>query len=422
MGRPRPVGPIPILTLLVSQVILGCSVLRPATEPTPAPSATAPPSGIQLRVYDEIVAAIRDEYFLADFGGVDWAAQSGSRRSQVANGLDSESFADLVRGLLDLLPVGAASYLTRDERIAAELAETSVYSGIGAFVGLRAEPEPRIILLSVIESSPADEAGLLAHDAIYAVEGQPVRAEEGDAAIERVRGPEGTQVRLLVGSPDGTRRTHTLTRRQVTASDPVRTGIYADRLIYILAPVTADATLAQAVRAAISREAGEVQGLILDLRVAHSSPAWPILELFTLLADGEMGTFYRRGERSVIEVEGEDVDGSQSIPLVLLVGPDTAGTPEIFAAALQAVDRADTVGLPSAGRVLGYARRVLSDGSLLNYASSSFETVDGTDLGRTGAPPDTLVQADWDQVSPTFDPVLQAAGEILFGPSSLPAP
>lgn len=420
-SRPAP-GPILILGLLVSQVTLGCSVLRPAAEPTPTAPAAQPRSEIQLRVYDEIVGAIADEYIFADFGGVDWAAETASRRSQVAVGLDPATFASPVRELLALLPEGTASYLTRDERIAAELAEAPVYTGIGAFVGLRAEPEPRIILLSVIEGSPADEVGLLAHDAIYAVDGQPIRAEEGEAAIERVRGPEGTQVRLLVGSPEGTRRTHTLTRRQVTASDPVRTGIYGDSLAYVLAPVTADATLAQALRAALSPEAGEFQGLILDLRVAHSSPDWPILELFTLLTDGEMGTFYSRGQRSVIEVEGEDVNGSQSIPLVLLVGPDTAGTPEIFAAALQAVGRADIVGLPGAGLVLGHARRVLSDGSLLTYASSSFETAAGTDLGRTGAPPDVLVQADWDQVSARFDLVLQAAGETLLGPATLPEP
>jgi carboxyl-terminal processing protease len=367
-----------------------------------------------MRVFEEISSAIQEGYILDDFGGLDWSSEAQARRREIEGGVEPERFVEVVRELVSLLPEDTASYLTRQERIEAELAETAVYTGIGAFVALRAEPEPRIILLSVIEGSPAEQAGLQSHDAIYAIDGAPVRVDEGDGAIQRVRGSEGTQVRLLVGSPQGVRRTYTLTRRQVTATDPVRAGVYAGRLAYVLAPVSADSSLLQAVGAALSQSAVQFDGLILDLRVAHSSPDWPILELFSMLADGEMGTFTNRQERSPVEIQGVDSNGSQSIPLVLLVGPDTSGTPEIFASSLQATGRVSVVGLPTAGLVLGFTRRVLNDGSLLVFASSSFETSDGSDIGFTGVPIDVLVEADWDQVSAALDPVLQAAGEILL--------
>ena len=51
------------------------------------------------------------------------------------------------------------------------------------------------------------------------------------------------------------------------------------------------------------------------------------------------------------------------MPLVLIVGADTSGTPEVFAAALQAAGRAVVVGQPTAGAVQGFETISLPDGS-----------------------------------------------------------
>jgi C-terminal processing protease CtpA/Prc len=87
----------------------------------------------------------------------------------------------------------------------------------------------------------------------------------------------------------------------------------------------------------------------------------------------------------------------------------------MFAAALQAQGRARLVGLPTPGNVLTFEQQILADGSTLSFAQSSFVTPLGEDLGLVGLSPDLFVEDDWDQVSPTDDPVLSQAVDLLLG-------
>jgi C-terminal processing protease CtpA/Prc len=151
-------------------------------------------------------------------------------------------------------------------------------------------------------------------------------------------------------------------------------------------------------------------GVILDLRVAGPSATWPLLEMLTLFADGAVGEFYTRVDSQPLEVAGVDVAGSQDLPLVLLIGADTRGLPEVFAGVLQGAGRATLVGLPTAGDTEGFSEVALPDGSRLTLATSSVRLPDGTDFSVSGLSPDVLVDQDWDTYTTgENDPVLRAA-------------
>ena len=113
-------------------------------------------------------------------------------------------------------------------------------------------------------------------------------------------------------------------------------------------------------------------------------------------------------------IPGADISNSQTIPLAILVGPETSGAPEVFAGALQATGRASLVGLPTGGNVLSFRQPTLSDGSLLTFADSSYMTPNGRGLGISGLTPDLLIQADWDEVTPESDPVMRGAIDLLL--------
>lgn len=404
---------------LLASLICGIALAACRAEP-PVPTALPTPdlSGEQLQILDEIAQAIADDYLYPDFGGVDWEAETAVARHSIQGGLSDDQFTAAMQDLLASLPAGTASYLSRAERIAAELEASAVYEGIGAFVGMRGEPDPRIVLLSVIEGSPAQQAGLQARDAVYAVDGEPVTAEEGAQVLNQVRGPAGTEVTLEVASPLGARRQVRVRRGEVTAGDVLRVGGLAPDVPYMLMPASSDATVAETI-AALLQTAQEqeqpISGMVLDLRIAGASSQWPLAEMLALFGDGQMGQFFGRAGGQPILITGLDIGHSQSIPLVLLTGPDTKGSPEIFAAALQAGGRAQVVGLPSAGLVVGYRRQSLSDGSLLNFAESTYLTADGTDLGLEGVTPDLRVESDWDQSPADDDPVMQQALDLLQG-------
>lgn len=404
-------APAALIPIVCGLVLAACA----AEPPTPTPSPTAALAEHQLRVLEQVDQLIRDEYLYADFGGVDWAAEVALVRHRIEQSLSDEQFAQALSQLLAQLPAGTASYTSRAERIAAELESSAVYEGIGAFVAVRGDPDPRVLLLSVIQGSPAEQAGLQAHDAVYAVDGAPIAAEEGMEVINRVRGPAGTEVLLEVASPGEQPREVSVRRGQVTATDSLKGGLLTADVAYVLVPVTADMSVVESLAGLLinAEEDQPISGLVLDLRIASSGAQWPLAEMLTLFGAGDMGHFTSRQGDQPIEITGAEVANSQSVPLVILIGPDTSGSPEILAAALQARNRAVLVGLPTSGSILSFSRSTLSDGSQLMFAESAYITPAGQDLSRSGVLPDVRVEADWDQVEPGNDPVVTRALQLL---------
>jgi C-terminal processing protease CtpA/Prc len=138
--------------------------------------------------------------------------------------------------------------------------------------------------------------------------------------------------------------------------------------------------------------------------------------MLTLFGNGEVGEYYTRDGSDPLAIEGRNLAGSQTVPMMILVGPDTEGAPEIFAAALQSAGRARLIGLPTPGSVEGITEVPLPDGSRMFLATSSFRTPDNVDLADTGLTPDVAVNGDWDQISSEQDPVLAAALSLLLSP------
>jgi carboxyl-terminal processing protease len=406
-----------VLCLVISSLGLFSCSEREQTQAPPTITVIQPAiSEYQLAIIEEVDSVIRERYIFADYGGYDWEGAVDELNRQINGGMSQDQFSVALNGLVSGLPEGTAFYITREERITSELGNIPVYTGIGAFVSIRGEPVPRMILLSVMEASPAQSAGLDSHDAVYVIDDEPVRAEEGLSVVERVRGPEGTEVKLEVASPGESKREVLITRERVIASDKVYSTQLASGVSYILAPVMADKTLSDAILEVLQamEQQSQVSGLILDLRIAHTSADWPLEPMLRLFSDGQHGMFYDRSQLTPLEVEGADLFGSQSIPLVILIGPDTIGPSEIFAGSLQALGRATLVGLPTPGQLLGFESYRLSDGSQLSYAISSFLIAKGHDLAMYGLSPDVQMEHDWDQVSMLSDPVIEFAEQKLL--------
>ena len=228
----------PVWLLLVALLLAACAGTATTETPTEVPQRVQDElKTLQLTVLEEIRQAVVDNFVYSDFGGTDWESEASLARRRVDTGLTEEEFAAAVDDMVAALPEGSAGFMTRAERVEAEFQSSTLYEGIGAFVSFRAEPVPRVLLLSVIAGSPAEEAGLQAHDAIYKVDGFPVTADEGLSTIERVRGPAGTEVLLEVASPSEDAREVMVRRDRVTASDTLKGDLLAPGIIYVLVPV-----------------------------------------------------------------------------------------------------------------------------------------------------------------------------------------
>ncbi|HSB91074.1 MAG TPA: S41 family peptidase [Anaerolineales bacterium] len=387
-------------------------------EPTPGAEAN-PPIEIseQRAVFRELKSTIEEVYLYPDFNGVDWPALVATTQSHIDAGLDTEAFYRELEGFVAALN-DEHSYFESPVQVAAseaELAGTADFVGIGVLV----EPLPekgRLAILATFPGSPADRAGLQAHDSILAVDGLPV-AEDGQAFPQRVRGPECSAVVLTVQSPGEPPRLVEVVRQRFVASSPVLAQLVpttdGSRIGYIFVPTFFDESIPAQVRHALV-DFGTLDGLILDNRMnggGSSTVVEPILAFFT---SGTLGHFVSRTAERPLEVAADPVHNSQDVPLVILVGEDTVSFGEIFSGALQDIGRASIVGQTTLGNVEtlhGYEQR---DGSRVWIAEERFQPLHTeADWETQGIVPDVEAYADWDTFTLETDPGVAAALKLL---------
>jgi carboxyl-terminal processing protease len=409
---------IPIVVIILSLFLSACIGLIPLEE-EPVSGEFGPQASLQeqqTRTFEALWKNLEENYIYYETAEVNWSGLRQQYLERVSAGLTVEEFDALLQELQAELPEGSLTYQSRAERIEADVADASSYEGIGAFVGFNGEPEPHIVLLDVIEGSPAEQAGLKAHDSIFAIDGNPILLEEGLRAVDRVRGPAGSSVTLSIQSPGETERSVEVKRGKLTSTGRLEAyNLTGTNYGYLLFPPVGyemlDEDVVQSLQAFTTNR--QLEGLILDLRIASSTRGWPLEAIYTMFNDGTLGDFYNRTDKQSVEVQGQDVFGSQEVPLTVLVGQNTNGTPEILAAGLQMNERAIVIGEKTPGSIEAATSFYLPDGSEIFIQTTSFVLPNGNEVGTDGVVPDVAVEAGWDEILPNSDPVLDRAIEYL---------
>ncbi len=366
----------------------------------------------QSLVFESLWAHLEENYIYYETSKVDWDSLHDQYAQRIDSGLSSEEFNSLLNQLESELPENEIVFQSRAERIDADLANTISYGGIGAFVGFQAEDVPHVVILDVMPGSPAEKAGLQAHDSILAIDGEPVKLEEGLDAVQRVRGPAGTTTTLTIRTPGQPDREVELTRAQLTSGGALKTEELNDAGIgYVLFPPSVPVGITDEFILALTKFSSNdnFRGLILDLRISNATSAWPLEDMLTLFQDGNIGEVYDRNDSQALELDGQDMFGSQDIPVVILVGENTRGLPEVFAAAMQSNHRATVIGSNTSGTVETLAGYLLPDGSVVFIANTSFRLLEGNEVGVEGIVPEVQVEARWDEIVLDEDPVIQSA-------------
>ena len=160
-----------IILLQISGLLTACNAENTDDLSLPTPLPPSDRTELHLRTYDAFWAKLEPNYIFVGSTNFDWTLMPMQTRRQVSSGITDKEFDSLIDSFVDLFPDNTIIYRNRSERIDADLKATLSYEGIGAYITVVNEPIPHIVLLSVITSSPAEKAGLRAHDSIYSVDG-----------------------------------------------------------------------------------------------------------------------------------------------------------------------------------------------------------------------------------------------------------
>lgn len=291
--------------------------------------------------------------------------------------------------------------------------------GVGLQIALDAETGD-LTVISPLEGSPAEQAGIQPRDRILKIDGLPTANLTLDESAARMRGPIGSRVTLTVLREGNTVAEDLVLIRDRIALNPVTAELRSDLgetpLGYIrLSQFSANAT-EEVAHAIQSLEKQGAKAYILDLRNNPGGLLQSGIEIARLWLDEGtiVYTVNRQGVLGSFEAVGSALTHA---PLVVLVNPGTASASEILAGALHDNHRAILVGEKTFGKGLIQSLFDLSDGSGLAVTVAKYETPNHTDINKLGIMPDRVIPTESlllrSQVATASDQQYQAALELL---------
>lgn len=328
--------------------------------------------------------------------------------SEVITLIEKKSFrkVDISNMMQTMLKAGVASIDAHSTFIPnfEEVAETTSgkFSGIGVSIISKANEDESLLVVDIINDSPAEKAGMLAGDKIVEVAGEKLRGLSSDEVIGKIKGQIGTKVSLKV-----LRDKKPLSfdvKRDVIKDQTSYCYHFKDQNIYYFSLKLFSELAPQQIKNLLeTANSNNSKGIILDLR---SNPGG-VLESAVDMA----GLFLPKGSTVVLtkdnknQVTGEyttktDPILKNNLPIVILVNNFTASASEILAGALRhyaAQEGANNlsvflVGTTTFGK--GSVQEVIpiSNGCALKETTMLYFLPDGTSIQARGVEPDFLVK------------------------------
>ena len=383
------------LLLLVSVFLL--LVGGRSTNSTPAIAGHLP-ADLNYQSVEEVYDLLRERFD----GSLDW----------------DDLITGLKKGLVEATGDPHSEYLDADETKSFDDFLSGQFEGIGVEITNR---DGFLAVVAPIDGSPAKQAGILAGDLIFAIDGQPTSQMTITEAVNMIRGPAGTTVELRIHR-DISEPIILVITRDLISVPPVswrfEDGVGIIRLSYF-----SDQTVELLAQAAIDLTSQNPQGLVLDLR---SNPGGEVES-----ALGVLGFWLPAGQSAVeYYIGGQSVESGlvpvlpnsdliQSVfankSTVVLIDGGSASASEIVAGALQDYEVATLVGQKSFGK--GSVQQLIRLGDnngdeTLKLTISRFYTPLGQPIDGSGLTPDfTVLNSETDGV--VSDLQLQKAKELI---------
>jgi carboxyl-terminal processing protease len=285
------------------------------------------------------------------------------------------------------------------------------YEGIGAYVDTEGD---YLTIVSPIEGSPAEQAGLLPGDRVIAIDGEDMTGVAPESARLKVLGPEGTTVTLKVsreGEPDPLE--FTIRRAQIEIRS-AEGKMLEDNVAYLDINTFGEQTTRELRSALDNLLKQNPRGIIIDLRNNPGGYLSTAVEVSSEFIDQGVILYEQYGDGRREEHKALGNGQATDIPLVVLINEGSASASEILAGALQDYERATLVGVKSFGKGSVQNWVPLSDNQgAARVTIARWLTPDERLIDHIGLTPDVVVEMTTEDFEAGRDPQLDAAMETL---------
>ncbi len=287
------------------------------------------------------------------------------------------------------------------------------YEGIGAYVDLRGD---YLTIVSPIEGSPAEAAGLQPGDKVIAIDGEDMTGVPPEEARSKIIGPEGTPVTLTVSHDGQTNPLEfTITRAKIAMHSAEGKMLENENGIgYIDINTFGDQTT-QELRDALDKVLAEnPKGIIIDLRNNPGGYLKTAVEVSSEFIEKGPILYEKFGNGKLEEHDALGKGRALKIPLVVLVNEGSASASEILTGALQDYGRAKVVGVQSYGKGSVQVWQPLSNNQgAARVTIAKWLTPKERAIDHVGLTPDVIVEMTEEDYTADRDPQLDAAIQTL---------
>jgi carboxyl-terminal processing protease len=376
---------------------------EPVTDPTPDDEAPAPEPERTPRTEEEIFQDL--SFFGEVFDRI--------RREYVDAPDEQTLLRAAINGMLMSLDPHSG-YL--DPRMFEDVQEDT--SGQFGGLGIEVTMEEGVIkVISPIDDTPAQRAGVLANDYIVELDGKSVQGMALDEAVKLMRGPIGSKIKITVIREGATEPLYFELARDVIAQRVVRHTMEGDVAVLRLSRFTEQAYpgIQKSIRDIYEERKGVApKGIILDLR---NNPGG-LVDQAVYVSDAFLkqgSVVLTRGrtedEATRYDARPDDLDAKLAdVPLIVLINGGSASAAEIVAGALQDHKRATLVGTRSFGK--GSVQSIIHLGANggIRLTTARYYTPANRSIQAAGITPDIVIRENVPAEFAGRDEILGEAG------------
>ncbi|MGO8777367.1 MAG: S41 family peptidase [Rhodomicrobium sp.] len=327
-----------------------------------------------LELFGEVLQHVREEY--------------------VEKPDDKKLITSALNGMLMKLDPHS-SYMSPKEFQEEQVETHGEFGGLGIDVTME---DGVLKVIAPIENMPAEKAGVLAGDAITALDGQTIKGLSMDQAVDRMRGPTGSPITLSIARKGVAQPIAMKIVRDIIRINPVKYSVEGDvgwiRIKSFENEHTSD-YLQQAIEDIQKTVGPSLAGYVIDLRNNPGGLLDQAIAVSDAFLDrGVIVITKGRGANDVERASAKPGDLTLGKPIVILINGGSASASEIVAGALQDHKRALLVGTRSFGKGSVQTLIPLADHGALRLTTARYYTPSGRSIQATGIEPDYVVEPD----------------------------
>ena len=304
--------------------------------------------------------------------------------TRYVDGTDEGKLLDgAISGMVQSLGDPHSIYMDKDLYTKLMEHTEGAFGGIGVTMGFK---DDKVTIISVLEGTPGEKAGLLAGDEIMAVDGTSVAELQPEEVVLGIRGEVGTQVALTIHREGQEDTDYQLTRDTIHVPSVKGLKLEGTDLGYIRIASFAENTGKEFKEEFKKVKDEGARGLVIDLRQNPGGLITSCVEVAREVVP--KGTIVSVVDKNGAKEEyASELEASQ-IPIVVLMDGGSASAAEILAGALQDTGAGKVVGVQSYGKGSVQIVVPLMNEDGLKLTVAKYYTPSGRSIDGTGITPD----------------------------------